>query len=68
MPFGKHEGEAMANVPDSYLIWLRDNASNGVRKRFPEPQTIVTARKDEHFLNNKDYESLYQWKNNRITS
>lgn len=22
MPFGKHEGEPMENVPDSYLLWL----------------------------------------------
>ena len=25
MPFGKHKGEKMANVPASYLIWLYDN-------------------------------------------
>ena len=22
MPFGMHKGKAMANVPDSYLIWI----------------------------------------------
>lgn len=22
MPFGKHKGEKMANVPDNYLIWF----------------------------------------------
>lgn len=22
MPFGKHKGEKMANVPASYLLWL----------------------------------------------
>lgn len=22
MPFGKYQGTAMANVPDSYLLWL----------------------------------------------
>lgn len=25
MPFGKHKGIAMANVPASYLLWLHDN-------------------------------------------
>lgn len=25
MPYGKHKGEKMANVPASYLIWLYDN-------------------------------------------
>ena len=25
MPFGKHKGEKMANVPADYLMWLYDN-------------------------------------------
>lgn len=25
MPFGKHEGIKMANVPPDYLLWLWDN-------------------------------------------
>lgn len=25
MPFGKHKGEKLANVPPDYLIWLYDN-------------------------------------------
>lgn len=24
MPFGKHKGEKMANVPASYLLWIYD--------------------------------------------
>lgn len=24
MPFGKHKGELMANVPASYLLWLHE--------------------------------------------
>lgn len=24
MPFGKHKGEKLANVPPSYLLWLYD--------------------------------------------
>lgn len=24
MPFGKHKGEKMANVPPEYLLWLYD--------------------------------------------
>ncbi len=23
MPFGKHKGESMANVPASYLLWIK---------------------------------------------
>lgn len=25
MPYGKHQGRAMVNVPADYLIWLREN-------------------------------------------
>lgn len=25
MPFGKHKGKALANVPNDYLLWLWDN-------------------------------------------
>lgn len=25
MPFGKHQGTKMANVPADYLLWLHDN-------------------------------------------
>lgn len=25
MPFGKHKGEKLANVPAEYLIWLYEN-------------------------------------------
>lgn len=25
MPFGKHKGEKLANVPADYLLWLYDN-------------------------------------------
>lgn len=25
MPFGKHKGEKLANVPASYLLWLYEN-------------------------------------------
>jgi len=36
MPFGKHKGTAMANVPAPYLIWLGENAKTGVRTSFPQ--------------------------------
>lgn len=29
MPWGKHQGEKMANVPPSYLLWLLDNDKCG---------------------------------------
>lgn len=25
MPFGKHKGKALANVPAGYLLWIYDN-------------------------------------------
>ena len=33
MPFGKYKGEAMANVPASYLVWFWDtNSKNSSEK------------------------------------
>lgn len=29
MPYGKHQGERMANVPPDYLIWLYENNKCG---------------------------------------
>jgi uncharacterized protein (DUF3820 family) len=29
MPWGKHQGEKMANIPASYLLWLLDNDKCG---------------------------------------
>lgn len=29
MPFGKHKGIKMANVPDSYLLWLYETDKCG---------------------------------------
>lgn len=28
MPFGKHKGKAMANIPAHYLLWLWENADS----------------------------------------
>lgn len=28
MPFGKHKGEKLANVPAKYLLWLYDTGCN----------------------------------------
>lgn len=36
MPFGKYKGIEMINVPASYLIWLHNEASSGVRGAFPQ--------------------------------
>lgn len=27
MPYGKHKGEKMANVPPEYLLWIYDNGN-----------------------------------------
>ncbi len=34
MPFGKHKGKAMCNIPAIYLLWLYNNDCHhdGVRK------------------------------------
>lgn len=35
MPWGMHKGKALANVPDSYLLWLyEDNKAHGQLKEY----------------------------------
>lgn len=36
MPFGKHKGKTLANVPDSHLLWLYDNGRMGRLKTYIE--------------------------------
>lgn len=37
MPFGKYKGEMLANVPDSYLLWLyNENRAHGLLKAYIE--------------------------------
>lgn len=43
MPFGKHKGEKMANVPADYLIWCFDN-----NKCNPAVRAYISA--NEHVL------------------
>ena len=45
MPFGKHKGEKMANVPASYLLWLYDDLQkSGVWH--PDKEKLKTYIKD----------------------
>lgn len=41
MPWGKHKGQKMANVPASYLMWLYDN-----NKCNAEVQTYIKDNMD----------------------
>lgn len=35
MPWGMHKGKALANVPDSYLLWLyTENKAQGALKEY----------------------------------
>jgi uncharacterized protein (DUF3820 family) len=53
MPFGKHVGVKMANVPPDYLIWLYDNNKCGKElKTYIENNMDVL--KSEIITNNKN--------------
>jgi len=41
MPFGKHNGTAMANVPADYLLWLYEN-----NKCTPDVREYITDNLD----------------------
>jgi len=47
MPFGKHKGEQLGNVPDDYLIWLYNNhkldkrLSKYIEESFPKEKLKI---------------------------
>jgi len=45
MPFGKHKGKEMADVPANYLIWLADNGYPKVRKDYPQVFIYINENK-----------------------
>jgi len=45
MPFGKHKGEKLANVPASYLLYLLDNGKcYGALKQYIEDNRDVLEK------------------------
>jgi len=55
MPFGKHKGEAMANVPASYLIFLYDNnLPDGNVKAYIEENMDALRKEITEKKNNKN--------------
>lgn len=46
MPFGEHKGKALANIPESYFIWLhKNNKCSGELKKYIEDNFEVTIKK-----------------------
>jgi uncharacterized protein (DUF3820 family) len=45
MPWGKHKGERMANIPPDYLLWLLENdkCSGEVKKYIQENKSTLLA-------------------------
>ena len=45
MPWGKHKGEKMANIPPEYLLWLLENdkCSGEVKKYIQENKSTLVA-------------------------
>jgi uncharacterized protein (DUF3820 family) len=42
MPFGKHKGEKLANVPPEYLIWVYENDKTyGALRKYIEDNMIT---------------------------
>lgn len=51
MPYGKHKGVEMANVPASYLIWLYENdkCTDDVREYIEDNMDVLKIE-----INNKN--------------
>jgi hypothetical protein len=50
MPFGKHKGRALSDIPTDYLIWLLDNATALSRQLKRAIETVVEEA--QHNSNN----------------
>lgn len=48
MPFGKHKGEKLANIPPDYLIWIFENnkCSVDVAKYIAENMDVLKSEID----------------------
>lgn len=52
MPFGKYKGITLANVPASYLLWLRDNGNTfGAMRTYLEENLDVLKKQAENEKN-----------------
>ena len=45
MPFGKHKGTAMANVPAEYLVWIYDNKKTSPTVKMYIQENLEDLRK-----------------------
>lgn len=52
MPFGKYEGEKLANIPASYLIWLGSQieAKNEYRRSVDEKHLLAYVNENKDVL------------------
>ncbi len=46
MPFGKHKGTKLANVPGSYLVWLYENGDVLKYERFKDLRDYIRDNLD----------------------
>lgn len=54
MPFGKHQGEKLANVPAAYLIWLhKEGKCFGELKKYIEENMDVLKEEVEIAIKSK---------------
>lgn len=55
MPYGKHKGVAMANVPADYLLWLHDNdkCTSPVAKYIDDNMDVLCPRRAKEIAERK---------------
>lgn len=53
MPFGKHKGEKMEDVPASYLLWLRDDGCrhSEIAAYIKENESVLLSECPDHVDN-----------------
>jgi len=56
MPFGKHKGQPMQDVPASYLVWLKEQGCQheGVAGYIRESWSAIKSECPDHIFENED--------------
>ena len=47
MPFGKHKGEQLADIPTDYLEWVLENCTNMKKELHVEIRNELAEREDD---------------------
>lgn len=57
MPFGKHKGQKLGDVPAGYLVWLSEQEDDG---RYPKVREYI-KKNLQHLVKESEEDKRRQW-------